>query len=139
VCVCVCVCVCMCVCVCVCVCVCTYFVDAANFCDCLSFFLSCCTHLWRNLKMLHNSEKMKKSKQLKITVTLATDKYATFYEFNWISFKWISFYIVYFNITKQSWYDLNPHRIRINSVYHFFVFVCIQQLWINVCFIRVFL
>ena len=37
--------------------------------------------------MLYESDTMAKSKQVKITVTMATDKYGTFYEFNRFSLK----------------------------------------------------
>jgi len=38
--------------------------------------------MYSMLNLLHNiGDKMRKSKQLETTVTIATDKYTTFYEF----------------------------------------------------------
>ena len=45
--------------------------------------------------MFHNSGKLKKSKQLKTNATIATDKYAMFYEFDRFSLQWISLYVLW--------------------------------------------
>lgn len=58
------------------------------------------------LNMLYNSDKIKRSRQQKTKVTTA---------------------FTYFKITKQSWCNLNPHRMRINSCKTFYLHTIINQ------------